>query len=109
LSGAYISQHVAILRIDTKRIDPNYLSFFLSLDLGGQRQIAKEQYGQTKPGLNFDQIRRFQVPVPQLSLQQEFSRRVVAKGKLKHFHRASLVEMESLYASIRHRAFQGEL
>jgi type I restriction enzyme S subunit len=109
LEGSYVSQHVAILRPDRRRIDPLFLSFFLSFEAGGQRQIAKAQYGQTKPGLNFEQIRRFQVPVPPLALQHEFVRRVSAVDKLKSAHRASLAKLDALFASLQHRAFRGTL
>ena len=109
LEGSYISQHVAILRVDSKHIEPGFLSFFLSFDAGGQRQIAKAQYGQTKPGLNFEQIKRFQVPVPPIELQREFARRVGAVEKLKTAQRASLAELDALFASLQHRAFRGEL
>lgn len=95
--------------MDSKSIKPNFLSFFLSLGAGGQRQIAKAQYGQTKPGLNFEQIRRFQVPVPPLDLQQDFARRVAAVKNLKTAHRASLAELDALFAALQHRAFQGDL
>jgi type I restriction enzyme S subunit len=85
------------------------LSFFLSFETGGQRQIAKVQYGQTKPGLNFVQIRRFQVPVPPITMQREFARRVAAVEKLKAAQRASLEKLDALFASLQHRAFRGEL
>jgi len=109
LEGSYISQHVAILRVDPRRLDPSFLSFFLSFETGGQRQIAKAQYGQTKPGLNFEQIRRFQVPVPRIEPQREFVCRVSAVEKLKAAQRASLAELDALFASLQHRAFRGEL
>jgi type I restriction enzyme, S subunit len=109
LDGAHISQHVAILRADPNRLDPKFMSFFLSLEIGGQRQIAKAQYGQTKPGLNFEQIRHFQLPVPPIQLQREFAHRVAAVEKLKTSHRASLNEIETLFASLQYRAFRGEL
>ena len=109
LEGAYISQHVAILRVDSKRLQPNFLSFFLSFEAGGQRQIAKAQYGQTKPGLNFEQIRRFQIPVPPIELQREFSRLASPVETLKAVHRGSLTELDALFASLQHRAFRGEL
>ena len=60
LEGSYISQHVAILRPDATMLDPGFLAFFLSLPDGGQRQISQLQYGQTKPGLNFEQIRGYE-------------------------------------------------
>jgi type I restriction enzyme S subunit len=109
LEGSYISQHVAILRVDSKRIEPDYLSFFLSLNAGGQRQIAKFQYGQTKPGLNFEQIRRFQVLVPPIELQREFARQVTAVMRLETAHRASLAELDALFATLQYRGFRGEL
>ena len=109
LKGSYISQHVAILRIDSKGLQPHFVSFFLSMAAGGQRQIAKAQYGQTKPGLNFEQIRRFQIPVPRIELQREFARRIGAVDKLKTVHRSSLTELDALFATLQHRAFLGEL
>lgn len=109
LQGSYISQHVAILRTNSKRVEPTFLAFFLSLEAGGQRQIAKAQYGQTKPGLNFDQIRCFQIPVPSIDLQREFARRVAGVEKLKTTYCASLAELDALFASLQHRAFRGEL
>jgi type I restriction enzyme S subunit len=109
LSGAYISQHVAILRADPKHIEPIFLSFFLSFGAGGQRQIAKAQYGQTKPGLNFEQIRRFQIPVPPLPLQHDFARCVAGVEKLRGAHRGSLAEFDAFFAAVQFRAFRGEL
>jgi len=109
LEGSYISQHVAILRVNSEHLEPGFVSFFLSLECGGQRQIAGVQYGQTKPGLNFEQIRRFQVLVPPIDLQHEFARRVQTVEKLKAVHRASLAELDALFSSFEHRAFRGEL
>ena len=106
---AYISQHVAILRLDQSKLLPEFLSFFLSLGAGGQRQIAKAQYGQTKPGLNFDQIRAFRVPVPSIESQQLFSERVANITKLKELSQRSLTELDALFVCLQHRAFQGEL
>jgi type I restriction enzyme S subunit len=62
-----------------------------------------------KAGLNFDDIRSFVVPVPPRGLQQDFVRRVSAVEKLKVTHRASLAELDGLFASLQHRAFRGEL
>lgn len=39
----------------------------------------------------------------------EFARRVAAVEKLKATQRASLVELDALFASLQHRAFRGEL
>jgi type I restriction enzyme S subunit len=75
----------------------------------GQRQIAKLQYGQTKPGLNFEQINSFKMPVPEVSLQQAFARRVEVIEQLKATHRESLAHLDALFASLQHRVFRGRL
>ena len=46
---------------------------------------------------------------PPLALQHEFARRVAAVEKLRAAHRASLAELDALFASLQHRAFRGEL
>ena len=109
LAGAYVSQHVSILRLNMDALHPLFVSFFLSLDGGGQRQIAKAQYGQTKPGLNFDQIRGFEVPIPPINVQREFVRRYEVVEKLRKEQSESEGKLDSLFASLQHRAFRGEL
>ena len=47
--------------------------------------------------------------VPPLLLQQAFARRIAAIEKLKASYRASLAELDALFASLQHRAFRGEL
>lgn len=106
-AGAYISQHVAILRLG-KGLDPEFLARFLSMD-EGQRLVQKSQYGQTKPGLNFDQIRRFTVPLPSATLQKRFveiANRVNASSMKS---RTFMSQSETLFSSLQQRAFRGEL
>ena len=55
------------------------------------------------------QLRALPVLIPSLALQHEFACRVAAVEKLKAAHRASLAEMDALFASLQHRAFRGEL
>ncbi len=90
-------------------VNPEFLAFFLSIEKGGQYQIAKAQYGQTKPGLNFEQIRKFTLPLPPLERQREFSRCIESIERLKSTQRASVAKLDALFASLQHRAFRGEL
>ncbi len=73
LGQAYVSQHVAILRPKQETVNPGYLARFLSLPQGGQRQIKRQHYGQTKPGLNLFQIKSFVIPLPPLYEQESYS------------------------------------
>jgi type I restriction enzyme S subunit len=54
----------------------------------------------------FEQIRLL---VPPIELQREFARQACAVEKLKTAQRASLAELDALFASLQHRAFRGEL
>ncbi len=106
---AFISQHVAILRLDKARILPEFLSYYLSLPNGGQLQIAKNQYGQTKPGLNFDQISRFLVPDISIKQQAEFVATIRQIEIVENQGVEALSKVDNLFQSLQHRAFLGEL
>ena len=59
--------------------------------------------------ISASQIRSLMVPSPPLDLQQEFARRVAAVERLKAVQRASLAELDALFASLQDRAFRGAL
>lgn len=53
--------------------------------------------------------RGLEVPTPPILLQRKFARRVTAVEALKRAQRASLAELDALFATLQHRAFRGEL
>jgi type I restriction enzyme, S subunit len=106
ISTAYINQHLAILR--PKSIQSRFLSAYFTSPSGRRQVQGRNQQG-VKAGLNFDTIRSFLIPCPPSSLQKEFAQRVEAVEKLKATHRASLSQLQALFASLQHRAFRGEL
>ncbi|MFO5493027.1 MAG: hypothetical protein ACLBM6_10900, partial [Cuspidothrix sp.] len=59
--------------------------------------------------INATEVQTIQIAQPPLHLQKEFSQRVEAIEELKKSHRASLSELDALFASLQHRAFRGEL
>ena len=61
------------------------------------------------PFVNQQMILDFPLPIPPISLQQQFARRVEAIEHLKTIHRESLAHPDALFASLQHRAFRGEL
>jgi len=109
LDGAFVSQHVAILRPKPDTIDPVFLSYFLSMEDGGQLQIRKNQYGQAKPGLNFEQIGSFKIPRATIAQQRRFKRAISAIYKTASEAVRHASTSEALFASLQHRAFRGEL
>lgn len=108
LSGSYVSQHVAILRLDRQRLRPKFLSFFLSSE-AGQRQIQKWQYGQTKPGLNFRQIGDFLIPKMSIDLQIKLERAIERFGGLLGMQEMHGERLANIFSSLQSRAFSGQL
>jgi type I restriction enzyme S subunit len=70
------------------------------------RQIAPAG---TQPNLNTGLMKNFRMILPPITLQREFARRVTAVEALKTAQRASLAELDALFATLQHRAFRGEL
>lgn len=66
-------------------------------------------HGQTRARISMGRLRGLAVPVPPIALQREFARRVTAVEALKTAQRASLAELDALFATLQHRAFRGEL
>nr|WP_240902379.1 restriction endonuclease subunit S [Arthrobacter silviterrae] len=65
--------------------------------------------GSSVPQLNKKDLFPVQIPVPPLELQQTFARRVAGVERLKEQHRTQLAELDTLFESLQHRAFRGEL
>jgi type I restriction enzyme S subunit len=63
LDEAYVSQHVALLRV----VNPGLswlLHLFLTAEAGGRGQLNKDAYGAGKPGLNLQQVAAVRMPLP---------------------------------------------
>ena len=69
--GAYINQHLSLVRLDGKRVNPQYVSRYLETDAGKMQFEAKNQVG-VKSGLNFDSVKSLTIAVPPLELQNRY-------------------------------------
>jgi len=72
-------------------------------------QIAAWGASTTLPILKKSSFEKIEIPIPPISLQREFARRVTAVEALKTAQRASLAELDALFGVLQHRAFRGEL
>jgi len=94
------------------RFGPDLLPiYFVSL-----MNYCKGGVGRLKTGpdgafthMNTGVLDQLKFPYPTLDLQCEFARRLTAVETLKTAHRASLAELDALFATLQHRAFRGEL
>ena len=74
-----------------------------------QAEFQRVAHGGTMGILNAGLLKQLKVILPPITLQREFARRVVAVEKLKTAQRASLADLDALFATLQHRAFRGEL
>lgn len=109
---AYVSQHVAIIRVSSE-MNVRFVWLWLRSIEHGQQQLQQFFYGYTKPGLNLEQVRSVIVAVPPFSEQQEIVRRVENLLALADKIEANVISVsvraEKLIQSTLAKAFRGEL
>jgi type I restriction enzyme, S subunit len=71
--------------------------------------MAKHTKGVAVRGINLLDVKHMPIMLPPRDEQEQFARRVAAVETLKTAYRASLSELDALFASLQHRAFRGEL
>ena len=71
-----------------------------------QKMLEETAPESAQKSINLATLRRLRVP---LAHQQEFARRFGAVERLKATHRASLAQLDGLFASLQHRTFRGKL
>lgn len=76
---------------------------------GFQRWMAKHTKGVAVRGINLGDVKLMPIPVPPQSAQDEFAERVRVLERLREQSAMALAETDSLFAAIRHRAFEGVL
>lgn len=102
--NAYQRTYVITLRDENNSYD--YAQFVLEHRLVELKRISK---GTNTKYLTMELLNRIRVPVPPAELQREFARHVTAVEALKTAQRASLSELDALFACLQHRAFNGDL
>lgn len=109
--NAYINQHVGLVRLKNPDY-VDYVSWALASEIG-QKQFRAKQYGLTKVGLNFDDIRSLEIPLPPLEEQRqivaEVERRLSLAAGVESTLAASLSRAGRLRQSILKSAFEGRL
>lgn len=103
---AHINQHIALFR--SRNINPVYLSMYLA-SAAGQRQFASLNRQGVKAGLNFDNIRDLSILEPPLEKQNEYADRLGLMRSIAEKSTSESIELSSLFSSLQHRAFSGQL
>lgn len=105
--NAFINQYLAILRLSQEN-NPIFVSAFIA-SYGGQTLFNKLDKGGVKAGLNFTDIKSYNIFCPPIELQNQFAERVAVIEDQKQQAQLALAKSEELFQSLLQRAFKGEL
>jgi type I restriction enzyme, S subunit len=97
------------LGVDHERIQPGYLIQYLQSGFVRAHILRSAKDAVNQSSINQQDVKALPVIVPPLENQKVFVRRITATERLKARFRASLSELDALFASLQHRAFNGEL
>ena len=104
---AYISQHLALLRLK-EGFSAIYVSAFIETE-ASKLQFDKLNQGGTKAGLNFNAINSFKLFNPPVALQNKFALIVEIIETIKEQENKRLELLETLHNSLMDKAFRGEI
>ncbi|NLD50798.1 MAG: hypothetical protein GX660_26960, partial [Clostridiaceae bacterium] len=106
--GAYINQHLALLRLDRTKVNPIFAAYCIESKYG-KSQIERFNQSAVKAGLNFDLVKKIRLINPPITLQNKFVSIAQKVEKLKQYQNQSADEIDVLFKSLMQKAFRGEL
>ena len=87
-------------------LDPHFLLFWLRLRRSFLEGLGT---GATFKEVSKAVVARIELSVPPLDLQSQFAHRVIELERIRSLQREGLGQIDTLFASLQHLAFQGEL
>ena len=103
------TKHLCCITLNAMKCRPEFLHAYFLRHPMARGYLEQTSKGAIMSGLNMGLIKSMPISVPPLALQQTFATRIQAVEALKTTHRAALVELNALFASLQHRAFSGGL
>jgi type I restriction enzyme S subunit len=108
LAGVNLTENAAkIVLRDPERVDPIYLTHALQSE-EVQKQI-RASTGQVIGKLALFRIEALEVPLPSINEQRRFSRYVTESRQVRGALAKNVNTTDSLFSSLQHRAFSGQL
>ena len=103
------TKHLCCITLDRKRCLPVYLHACFLNHPKILRQLGISERGAVMPGLNMQIIKNLSVPLPPISLQQQFAAIVHSFERSKRQWQAGECQADQLFRSLQQRAFSGQL
>ena len=104
--GANITQDTARLAITGA--NPRFISAQLAAE-SSQHWMGQRTKGVAVRGINLGDLKRFPVILPPVGLQKNFEAKIESQSRLLKLKEKQFRYFDSLFASLQHRAFSGQL
>ncbi len=112
LNNAYVSQHVALIKLNDQNLSPFVELYFKALN-AGRGTLMELAYGAGKPGLSLKNIRSLSVAIPPIEELNTIVRMVeelfTVADAIEKQYLAAKARLDKLTQSILAKAFKGEL
>ena len=105
---AIITQDVIRLRVNKEVANSNYLHYLLNSEYG-RFSLRKITIQGTRARFSLGELKKLEIELPSLEVQDEFSFVVRKIERLKEYYENSLNELKNLLGSISQKAFGGEI
>ena len=103
------TKHLCCITLDNKKCLPEFMhAYFLEHPIA-RRYLEQRAKGAIMSGLNMKIIKALPIPAVPLDLQHRFAAIVQSVERQRMRQRAHLSELDTLFASLQSRAFQGAL
>ena len=99
-------QRTYVITLKNQENSYQYAAFFLENHLLELKRMSK---GSGTKYLTLGLLNQIRIPVPPVELQCRFVTRLAGLHRIRTMFKASLLELDSLFAALQHRAFRGEL
>jgi type I restriction enzyme, S subunit len=109
VDGCIHQNHIYRVRLHTDKVQPVYLSWLVGSDRGKRYFLRQAKQTTGIATINLTQLRKFPLLNPPLGLQHHFATIVKSVEQQKTRQRTHLAELNTLFASLQQRAFNGEL
>ena len=106
---AVTTKHLCSITLDPELCLPDYLHACFLRHPSVLKQLGVSARGAVMPGLNMGLIRDTIVPLPPMHIQSAFSKRMMHLKTVRQQMEAAAQTLDTLFASLQHRAFTGAL
>ena len=108
IENCYFQKALHRCRVDKSIVAPEYISYFM-LNMTKRGGLSKFVVSATIPHLTGIKLKKINIPIPPITLQNKFAKIVEKIETIKTKESKKLEQLETLHSSLMDKAFKGEI